>query len=286
MQKTKSRVKRALRWSILLAALGLTACAASRSSTNLNNVDTANLSQLEAVRNDPVRADTTNNGTDVSAMRAKMLEDTALSLGAQGGLSWASQRINVKLESDRKYLETIYNFNAMLLSHGVLPPVLEASTNNLNQDDPDTIRVADRSYKIIQQARFVTTPPNWREYLVMSYPKPALPDKSLLPRSSEEQRVWKDGIAKGWENGIKQSYSIFQQNLARLKRDYAGMIIYRKLLQARMISPPFVATTDLGVTGDGTNMRVNDQVLRIVSHPKLQTNGNNWKAIVVKPNDQ
>lgn len=274
------------RWLILFITLGLCACSAMRSSSNVNNVDTANLAQLEAVRNDPTRADTTNNGTEVSPMRAKMLEDTAMSVGAQGGLSWASQRINVKLESDRKYLETIYNFNAMMLSHGVLPPVLEASTNNLNQDDPDTIRVADRSYKIVAQARFATTPPNWREYLIMSYPKPTLPDKSLLPRTRDEQSVWKDGVAKGWEKGIAQSYSIFQQNLARLKRDYTGMVIYRKLLQARMISPPFVATTELGVTGDGTNMRVNDQVLRIVAHPKLQTNGNNWKAIVVNRNDQ
>lgn len=275
-----------LRWLCLGATLFLCACTSMHTQTNLNNVDTANLSQLESVRNDPIAPTTANNGTEVSAMRAKMLEDTALSVGAQGGLSWASQRINVKLEGDRKYLETIYNFNAMLLSHGVLPPVLEASTNNLNQDDPDTIRVADRSYKIVQQARFVTTPPNWREYLMMSYPKPSLPDKSLLPRSTEEQKVWADAVAKGWEKGIAQSYSIFQQNLARLKRDYTGMIIYRKLLQARMISPPYVATTDLGITGDGTDMRVNDQVLRIVAHPKLQTNGSGWKAIVVNRNDQ
>ncbi len=38
-----------------------------------------------------------------------------------------------------------------------------------------------------------------------------------------------------------------------------------------MISPPFVARTELGITGDGDDMRVNDQVLRIVELPKLQT---------------
>jgi len=32
-------------------------------------------------------------------------------------------------------------------------------------------------------------------------------------------------------------------------------------------------------------MRINDQVLRITELPRLQTNSENWKAIVVKEND-
>jgi defect-in-organelle-trafficking protein DotC len=63
------------------------------------------------------------------------------------------------------------------------------------------------------------------------------------------------------------------------------MLLYRKLLTQRMISPPFVARTELGVTGDGSDMRINDQVLRIVELPKLQTNTKQWQAIVVKRND-
>ncbi|TAK73422.1 MAG: type IV secretion system protein DotC, partial [Gammaproteobacteria bacterium] len=210
---------------------------------------------------------------------------SAMSIGAQGGLSWASDHINANLEKDRKYLESIYNFNGMMLSHGVIPPVLEEGDFSLNLADPNTIRVSDRTYKIVQQARFVTTPPNWREYLWMNYPKPALPDKTLLPRTAEEQKVWKKGIAVGWERGIQQANTIFQQNLARLKRDYQGMALYRKLLQEKMISQPFVSRTELGITGDGNDMRVNDQVLRIVELPQLQTSGKNWNAIVVKQND-
>ena len=60
------------------------------------------------------------------------------------------------------------------------------------------------------------------------------------------------------------------------------MILYRKLLQEKMISPPFVARTELGITGDGSDMRINDQVLRIVELPKLQTNSRHWNAIVVQ----
>ena len=60
------------------------------------------------------------------------------------------------------------------------------------------------------------------------------------------------------------------------------MILYRKLLQEQMISQPFVSRTELGVTGDGTDMRINDQVLRIVELPKLQTSTNRWKPIIVR----
>jgi defect-in-organelle-trafficking protein DotC len=255
----------------------LTAC--SRHQQNFSDIDTANLSQLESVRvetRSPSKAK-----TELSGLRSKSLKDTAMSVGAQGGLAHSSEQINIRLNQDRKYLDSIFNFYGMVLSHGVMPPVLEESSNNLNLADSDTVRVADKTYKIIQQARFATTPPTWREYLWLTYSKPELPDKTLLPRTDEEQKIWRHGIRKGWEMGIQQSYSIFQQGLARLKRDYRGMMIYRKLLQEKMISPPFIARTELGITGDGTDMRVNDQVLRIVDHPKLQTNSKHWNAILV-----
>ena len=255
----------------------LTACGGHRQSLD---IDTTNIHQLESVQVEPLVPG--SKRAEFSSMRARVLKDTAMSLGAQAGLSWASEQINVRMNNDRKYLDSIFNFNGMVLSHGVMPPVLEQGNNSLNLADPNTIRVADRTYKIIQQARFATTPPNWREYLWLDFSKPELPNKTLLPRNSEEQMVWKKGIRRGWEKGIEQSHSIFQQNLARLKRDYRGMMIYRKLLQEKMISPPFVARTELGVTGDGSDMRINDQVLRIVALPQLQTNSRHWNAIVVK----
>jgi defect in organelle trafficking protein DotC len=255
----------------------LAAC--SNNQQNLDNIDTTNLAQLECIRVETIRA--SSSKACFSNLRVRLLKDSAMSIGAQAGLAWASQQMNIRMNKDRKYLDTIYNFNGMMLSHGVIPPVLAEGDNSLNLADPNTIRVADRTYKIIKQARFATTPPNWREYLILAYAKPQLPHRSLLPRNSVEQKIWRNAIREGWERGISQSYTIFQQGLARLKRDYSGMILYRKLLEQKMISMPFVARTELGVTGDGNDMRINDQVLRIVELPQLQTNSRNWKAIVV-----
>ena len=262
------------------AFLLLSACAGG-SQQNYDTVDTSNLSQLESVQVQ-VQTGSSSSKTELSQLRSKSLQDSAMSIGAQGGLSWASSEINLRMNQDKKYLDSIFNFNVLVLNHGVMPPVLEVGDNSLNQDDPNVIRVADRTYKIVQQAHFATTPPNWREYLLLNYSKPTLPDKTLLPKSSEERDVWRKGIRAGWGKGIEQAYSIFQQNMARLKRDYRGMLLYRKLLEERMISPPFVARTELGVTGDGTDMRINDQVIRIVELPQLQTNSKHWNAVVVK----
>ena len=266
---------------VLSLPILLVACANNNYQQNLHNIDTTNLAQLERVRFIPL---TPSSGSrqQLSYLRINILKESAMSIGAQGGLAWASELMNARMNQDRKYLDTIYNFDAMVLSHGVVPPVLEVGDNTLNLDDPNTIRVSDRTYRIVKQARFATTPPNWREYLLLRYGKPVLPDKTLLPRTAYEQRIWREGIREGWEKGIVQSHNIFQQSLARLKRDFRGMLLYRKLLQEKMISPPFVARTELGVTGNGNNMRINDQVLRIVELPQLQTNSRNWKAVIVK----
>lgn len=263
----------------------LTACSWWHSDDYDNNIDTTSLSALENVRGRPLQPVSSSSRVTLGALRRKVLQDTAMSLGAQSGLAWASRQIDASMKNDKKYLDTVFNFDAMVLSHGVIPPVLEEGDNTLNLNDPNTIRVSDRTYKIIAQARFATTPPNWREYLWLSYAGPELPDKSLMPRDSEEQKVWRDAVRIGWGRGIEQAYSIFQQNLARLKRDFRGMVLYRKLLQQNMISPPFVARTELGITGNGNNMRINDQVLRIVELPKLQSNGYQWRAVVVPGNE-
>lgn len=267
--------------SIMIVAtitLLLTGC--SSRQQNIDGIDTTNISQLESIQVAPRSRSTQKEG--MSGLRGRSIKDTAMSLGAQGGLAWSSSQMNVWLDKERKYLDSIFNFGALMLDHGVMPPVLETGDENLNLADPNTIRVADRTYKIIQQAHFATTPPNWREYLWLNYPKPELPDKTLLPKNAEEQKIWRDAIRAGWDKGVEQGYTIFQQNLARLRRDFNGMLLYRKLLQENMISAPYVARTELGITGDGEDMRINDQVLRIVEHPKLQTNSKKWQAVVVK----
>ena len=60
------------------------------------------------------------------------------------------------------------------------------------------------------------------------------------------------------------------------------MILYRKLLAMNIVSPPYVSHTDLGVTGDGHEIHIDDKVLRITALPQLNINSNEWKAALQK----
>jgi defect-in-organelle-trafficking protein DotC len=217
----------------------------------------------------------------MNGVRNLAIQDTALSVGAQAGLACRSKQINLVLAQHAKTLDQIFNFNLMMLPHNVLPPVLDQSEESLNLADNNTIRIADRTYQIVSQARFVTVPPTWRDYLWLSYTQPQIPVSDLLPKNAEERSVWRCYAAIGWKQGITQANEIYATNLARLKRDYLGMVRYRVLLNQGMVSAPYVARTDLGVTGNSSTLRINDQVLRITALPSLQTNSRRWKTVVV-----
>ncbi len=229
---------------------------------------------------------TSSNQPNIGRIRLKALKNTALTIGAQGALAWRSKQINMMLNQDSNNLSRIFNFNGLMLDHSVLPPVLEQSDQSLNLSDPNTIRVSDHTYKIIKQARFVTTSPNWRQYLRMNFKRPAVPNSTLLPKNKREREIWIKYVNIGWEKGIEQANNIFSDNLASLHRDFNGIILYRQLLAQHIVSKPFVARSKMGITSNAshTEMRINDQILRITALPTLNPNSKQWQpALITRP---
>lgn len=262
--------------SFTIIALCLTGCA----SRNRVMGNTSTLAGLQAMSNS--NRSTFSNRPGVSRIREMALQETALSLGAQSGLASRARSINQELTKQARNFDAIYDFNSLLLAHNVLPPVLLEGRNTLNLADLQTIRVSDRTYKVSKQAQFVTTPPNWRQYLWMDYQKPDYPHIAMLPKNKRERQVWCTFVERGWQNGAEQANTILEENIARLKEDYMGMILYRKLLAMNMVSPPFVSNTDLGVTGDENEIHIDDRVLRITALPALNVNSSEWRAAVAK----
>jgi defect-in-organelle-trafficking protein DotC len=241
--------------------------------------DTNSLAGLQAMANTSSKVKTRRHS---GRFRQMALKETALSLGAQAGLAWRARTIDSQLTRQSRTLDTIYDFNSLILEHNILPPVLLEGRNTLNLADAQSIRVADRIYKVAKQAHFVTTPPTWRQYLWLDYVRPDYPHHTMLPKTKMERRIWCTYTAKGWKNGIDQANIILEENIARIKEDFKGMILYRKLLAMNMVSPPFVSHTDLGVTGDETELRIDDRVLRITALPALNINSSEWRAAVAK----
>lgn len=215
-----------------------------------------------------------------STLRIETLKQIARSIAAQAALAKSSYQINKMLDSQKRYLDHIFNFNYLILNQNVLPPVLVEGKNALNLTDDFTLRVSEHDYRIVQMPKFVTVPPNWRNYIWMHYQKPETPNSTLLPQNKFERKIWNEYILIGWQEGLKQANEIFFVNLARLKRDYEGMILYRKLLAKNMVTPPYVSQAELGVTGDGNKLHIDDRVLRITTIPQLQTDHTKWHPVL------
>jgi defect-in-organelle-trafficking protein DotC len=241
--------------------------------------DTNSLAGLQAMANVSPKQ---NKKRQKGKIRQIALKETALSLGAQAGLAWRSKAIDEQLIKQSRRLDAVYDFNSLILEHNILPPVLLEGRNTLNLADVQTIRISDRTYKLAKQARFVTTPPNWRQYLWLDYVKPDYPHATLLPKTSVEKKIWCAYTEKGWKNGVNQANTILEENIARIKEDFAGMILYRKLLAMNMVTAPFVSHTDLGITGNGSELHIDDRVLRITALPALNINSAEWRAAVTK----
>jgi len=222
--------------------------------------------------------------SDEGHFRKQLVRDTALSVGARSGLVWRAKQINASVVNRANYLDKIFNFRALVLNDNVLPPVLVESRDAVNLDNPHELPISDRHYIIAKQARFVTAPPVWQDYLVMNEKKPDMPDATLLPKEDdeEEQAIWAEYTAVGWLRGIDQANVIFAENLNRIRRDYQGMLRYRVLLAQNMISAPEVSARALGITGGGDQMSINDRTLIIKSLPALKADTKQWQPVVIR----
>lgn len=213
-------------------------------------------------------------------VRKKTMDEAAMSYGAQSALAFYGSRFNAQLELVAPQLDQVYNFNRFILSNNVLPPVLRQSRKEMVADNYESLRLADRTIQILKPAQFVTTPPSWRDYLFISIQRPDLPDERLWPKTADEYAQWVKTVNTGWTQGRQQMMDLAVQKLSLLKQDYTGIILYHELLAQNMVSEPMVGRDKLGVTGDKSSLRLNDQVLRITARSDLNVKPNSWKPVV------
>jgi defect in organelle trafficking protein DotC len=218
------------------------------------------------------------------SMREMALKQVAESVGMQAGLAHESKVINVHLQQHAQQMDTVFNFNQLLYQHYLLPPVIIQADNQLKvSDDGRTIRAGGNSYRIIKQVQFVTVPPTWRDYLWMSYQAPGLPDKAILPKNDAEQKIWAYNIVKGWAEGIQQGLNIFKVHMHQLSRDFNGMVLYKRLLAKNMVSPFYVKSKSLGITGDKDHITIDDHTMQVTDDPQFDKSGKLWNSVSVKP---
>lgn len=204
----------------------------------------------------------------------------ALRYGAQSALYARTYNIKRLLDQNQLEMSRIYNFSPLLLANGrVVPPIISESDKQAMTENKYTLRSVDKSYKIIEQARVLNQPLTWRTYLITDVGKPIQPDPVLLPLNKREDAAWKKGIKLGWQNGLIQANDIFLDKIRTLTRDYIGMVRFHLMLDKNIIKNPITIKTPLGVTGNDTDLNLNEVIFEIAEIPKFNKDAETWNAL-------
>jgi defect in organelle trafficking protein DotC len=214
-------------------------------------------------------------------IRVEALKEAALSYGARAGLAYRTFQIQRRLAENEGNLTKVYNFGYLLIAgpSGLLvePPIVtEAQSAVLVNTGGQNAAVADRVYRINRNARIVTAPRNWRTYLERDWGKIDPPPSILRPKNSEELANWHKWVLAGWQEGLRQGDEIFEADVNHLNADYTGMIRYRELLAQGMITAPYAAQENRGITGGGSEMRVGDRGLNLTAPAMLNPKSEQW----------
>ena len=216
---------------------------------------------------------------DERDVRGTAMRDAALSLGARSGLARRTWEIQEAIKTAAPKLDLIWNFRRLMLPDNVLPAVLTEADSSYMQSSGGLLRIVDKNYQIIAQPRFSSAPPSWREYLVRDFGEVEAAPTALVPRNDDERKQWANWVAEGWSQGLAQADQISEIDLNRLRRDFNGMLLYMQLVYQRMVSLPYVAKANAGVTGDDQNLNINDITLQITAMPAFNRESGEWTVL-------
>jgi defect-in-organelle-trafficking protein DotC len=201
-------------------------------------------------------------------------------LGVQTAVRWRYEAIDSLLQSNRDTLDRVFDFRPLLLHDGrVAPAVIERTDGAYRITSPTEAHQTEATFTVEQEARVITRPPDWRDYLVHSYPTFTRPDPAMLPRDRTERQIWQAAVASGWRAGVIQADRLFDAHLARLRRDYLGMARCKLLALQGIVEVPLLAESRLGVVVAGRMLSVGERVFRIPPVTDFQP-VRTWKPIL------
>ncbi len=224
------------------------------------------------------------SSSSVNSIRTKAVTEGAQSYGAQMGYARRSWEIMNRLQVRSPVLSQVFDFNRVVarapVGAGVIiPPVVSTATRAFTVDAyGQEAAVADAYLSITRAGRIAAIAPTWRDYLVIHAAVPSEPAKSLLPATEDEAKLFKAEFDQGWAAGIKQAEDEFSERIARLQRDYHGMLQYRQLVANGMMDRMVLANADFGVTANEREMRIGSKAVKITSEAEFNARPATWSV--------
>lgn len=231
----------------------------------------------DQINADAVFSSSNNGEDDIPLARATLIQEAAAAFGAQAGMAARTRELNNAATLRTQDYDRAFRFADLMIQPGFMAPVVTEGRDAYVQPNSREVRVADRIYRIEIPERLVSTPPRWQDYLMLPPPTPLAPDRIASPRTKAEKAWWNRWAQVGWERGVAQADQSFLSRMGRLRRDFEGMVRFKSLYQQGSITMPVLATSNLGVTGGGDEMAINDRIYKITEGSKLDPNTQRWK---------
>lgn len=222
---------------------------------------------------------------EIDQERYGLLREAAVSYAAQAGYQRRVWQVMRELERDSAKLSQSFDFNRVAYrapreTGYLLPPVVSRATAAINVAETGQSAIAaDEYYRIEIPGRLVSVVPTWRDYLIIPLEEATEPGDDFLPQNREERKVFDRFAEAGWRAGVEQADEALELNFARLKRDYLGMVEYRKMVQAGLVQEMVVQSSEQRSAGEGDELFIGERRVKIVSAARLVRNPNHWKSL-------
>lgn len=279
--------------SIALAvALSAASLGAVASTTPGTQADGLSLSELQQMKFTTGMALGTEN--DLANKRLKSMRDAGLAVGAQNGYIATMNELREQINAEAGTWDALMPFKDIMRiasrgekSNYYLPPVVfETDGVTAVSEDHRTIKVSDKYYVVYKEERLVTTPPDWREYLLIDIPVEASrPVGALLPKTSDEQQIWSDAVAEGWSAGILQANAEMTSRARALGTDIVGMVKYLQLRESNVMTSTYIASDRQGLVIGGGDMHIDQKTFSITDRAGFQSRTQAWIPMSLDPRE-
>ncbi|MBQ7739218.1 MAG: type IV secretory system conjugative DNA transfer family protein [Desulfovibrionaceae bacterium] len=202
------------------------------------------------------------DNADLGNYRNQILSETAKAYGFQAGFSFQYAKLLGEVEQHRAKFGQIFDFRRLLLDNRVLPPVIRASGQATLLESPVLAREVEAQYKIVADARIISRPPSFEDYL-WAETQVLTPSQNIVPKTKAENKLWEKSLAEGFSGGIEHAYSVFEEAMDRLIADYRGILQFKLLAKQGLVSLPILASGEPTVQVGTKVLSVNEKIFRL-----------------------
>ena len=216
-----------------------------------------------------MKGTTSKNNSAVKALRPSAIREAAHMVTLQTAIAWRYGQLLDAVYQHSAIMDSAFNFAPLVMTQDdalILPPVLARAGASMRIEENNTATAASSTFELLQNAKYISVVPHWRTYLMAdNFPQPEAPNPSVLPKNNEERAIWQEAVREAWAQGTEEADQLFADNVARMVRDYRGVMLYHLLTAQHLISEVKTAHADLGmnITNSGNRLNIGQRVFRI-----------------------